>query len=109
MASGVNLTLHLQLGHMKNIASLKVVQGFEITRIYPTSLMEMMEENFRAKKCFDKPQNLPQNLGKLDGECILEIIHPPLLFVRKLKSTTVQGFTQGLALLLSDRFRTKPR
>ena len=50
-----NLTLNFQLGHMKNRASLKAVQRFELISIHPTSLVEMIEEkNFRAKEFFDK-------------------------------------------------------
>jgi len=40
---------------MKNTAFLKVVQGLEITRIYPTCLVEMIEKkNYRTKESFDK-------------------------------------------------------
>lgn len=39
---------------MKNIAFLKVVQGFEITRIYPSCLVEMVEEKNYSKGYLDK-------------------------------------------------------
>lgn len=50
--------LYFQLGCMKNIASLKVVQRFEIISIYSTSLMEKVEErNFSANKFVDRASN----------------------------------------------------
>lgn len=89
-------SLRFQLGHMKNIASLKVVQEFKITRIHPTCLVEMRaEKNFRAKECFDKASKSALEAWKVRSRMYLRshFIHRACLTVRKLKSTAVKGFT----------------